>query len=196
MKRRGTVRWRSEAAPLASDAPALVSFTRRVTGALFLQPWAYAEVAADRHALPHAVAVVLVAALARDAYRFSTLWQVAGMAAVWFGLLVGVVSWLMFTAFTFPIVRWMCGASAHFAPLIRCLGFAESPWLFMIPAALWPLGDAAIALLFGVTVWQYPAIALAIRAAAGCSTRRAFAAAAASYGGYIALGVWLRSLPA
>ncbi len=112
----------------------------RVLRAIALRRDFYAAVADDESAWRPAVAVVCLAALARDSVTLSDLDL---LLVVWLStwsllpiMLVAILRWLTCTGVVYPIARLLARQSIEYRRLLRCLGFAQAPALLTLLAFL------------------------------------------------------------
>ena len=165
------------------------SFFYRVMGAAVLDPSTYEGIEADVGAGRQAFGVVLLASLAAGigAAGLDGPSPLALLAATG----VALIGWLAWAALILQV-------GAHFLPgratvtnlgeLVRTIGFAASPGLLLVFAAIvWPIGVFA-----AVGMWMLAAMIVAIRQALDYhSTTRAAAAALAALAVVAALVVAL-----
>jgi len=171
-------------------APAGLSFLTRLAGAAFLRSQVYEEAARDRTTAAHAMAVVLLAALAQNLDN-PTLGEIGGLVAIWVSILFGILRWFAFTTLVYAAARLIAARPVCYRRMLRSLGFAEAPgiakvlvWWSHEPLVHWM---AAVA----ICVWLLAAEVLAVRAAVPVSTGRATAIAATSFLLYVLIGVAL-----
>lgn len=152
----------------------MTTFIRRFMGVLVLDPMVFEDIERDRHAGAQSVAVVLLACVA------------AGMAAINLGLagfagfaasaIAALGAWLVWVAIvsrlgahTFPEP----GTVSNTEELLRTLGFAAAPAVFLVFASL---RTAAPIVLAVVGAWMIAAEVVAMRQALDYrSTGRAIA---------------------
>jgi hypothetical protein len=148
--------------------------------AAVLRPHVYEEVEADRSSLPWALLVVL---LASAAGATGSAFAGHDPARVAVDVVEPVVLWVGGSAFAY-----MAGATffrgphtaTDFAEVLRTLGFAFSPGLLRLPAALLPPGADTIG-SYAVDAWMLVAGVVAVRQALDFTTWRAIGAWGAAY---------------
>lgn len=132
-------------APVAGDMNAS-SFGKRLAGALLCSRRAYAEIAADRGATGHAVAIVLVTDILTSLFGVAESWMSSTAVPPWGGTLFVTMSALTFglaftaiSALVFRIVAgWFGARSVAFGGWFRMIGFAAPVGaLTMIPRYGW-----------------------------------------------------------
>jgi len=164
----------------------------RIVNAILLRPAFYEAVAADRHAIGPAGAIVCLAAIARESVGLYQLSQ--GFKAWGFVLALvavfAIVRWLVYASIMYPIARAVAGTAVEYKRLLRCLGFAETPAMLLV------VGVAVDEhffpwIQFGVGAWLLAATVVAVRSAARVSTGRAVAIGCLGFAAYLALGVGL-----
>jgi hypothetical protein len=152
----------------------VVTFLRRLIGAVALRPATYEDVEADQRANGQAVAVVVLSSLAAGlgARGFGT--SSAGDIA--FFTLVALIAWIAWALVVYEIgAHILPGARtrADVGELLRTTGFATAPGLIRIVGAL---PDLTIPSFVLATLWMLVAMILAVRQALDyTSTGRAIA---------------------
>jgi hypothetical protein len=145
------------------------TYVRRLGGALALNPTAYEDVEADGAATTQACITVLLASVAAaiGAGRSASMITVAAVA------LLGWASWALLT---FEVgARLLPGARTHanVGELLRTIGFAAAPGLFL---AFGAIPGAAAPVFAIVSLWMLAAMVVAVRQALDyTSTARAIA---------------------
>lgn len=158
----------------------MARFFRRVIGTLVLDPATYEDVEADRTADMQSVVVVIAVCLA------------AGLAAMGFGrmgaagFVTGVIvmlgGWLVWVSIiatlgTTALAEPQTRSNVH--ELLRVLGYAAAPGVFVVFAAIQPATAVVLAI---VSVWMVAAAVLAVRQALDYrSTGRAVAVCVISF---------------
>jgi len=157
----------------AGTVPPHRSFSRRFVAALSLDASLFAEVEHDPPALAQAAVVVVAAGVARGLLAYAT-GDPFGVAA---SLVVALASWLVVTA-----LLWLVGVvfdhdTSTFFELLRTVGFAASPLVLLVVAALPFLSAPAVVLAVkGAThVAAVVALVVAAREALDVSTTRSLA---------------------
>ena len=140
----------------------MASFQQRLVGAVCLRAATYEEVEHDASATVQAAVVVVIAS-----FTTSVAWYF-GMASAWLvvnSALRALIAWLAGSA-----VLWFIGTrvlpgrntEADLGQLLRTLGFAQTPGLFGVLAAL-PV--AGLFIPFLVAMWVIAATFVAVRQA-------------------------------
>ena len=151
--------------PSGSGGGARQSFGERLLGALRLDAKTYHEVEHDEEALPQALGVVALAAVAGGIGGLDQ--GSGGLVAGVFGAAIG---WLVSAG-----VIWLVGVrilehSSDYPELLRTLGFAQAPQLLMVLGVIGPLGAIVGAVVF---FWGLAAYVVAVREALDVETGRA-----------------------
>ena len=145
------------------------SMIDRMKGAAKLDADSYEEVEADSGATGQAAGVVVLVAVAQGI-------GAAGFGAV--GLIGGAVAallgWLLWAGVTYLIGDKLLGGTATWGELLRTIGFAQTPGLFMILAFVPVIG---VVVAVAVSIWVLIAGVIAIRQALDFSTGKAVATA-------------------
>lgn len=163
------VRYSDPAAPPTSDAaPAMSSSTsvadpllNRILFAALLRREVYDEAARDEKAMRIAVVVVCLTAMARP----SAFTDVLGLWGLPVQAVFGVVLWILFAAVTYPLCRLLAPGPFTFRRLLRCLGFAEAPGVFLALIVFVPQYQDPVRLVVGI--WLLAASIVAVRSATG-----------------------------
>lgn len=145
---------------------------QRLRQVLTLQSDVYGEIAADPGATPQAFAIVIATSVLVGIGQLS-------LAGIFIGMAWTLAMWLFIAGLLWSAGAVLVGEKSHYAPLLRCVGFAyawfglfigfELPWLG-------PLFGIAAALL---CLWSF---VLAMRRVLELSTERAVALCAAALG--------------
>jgi hypothetical protein len=141
----------------------------RMRGAAVLDVDVYEEVEADRTATGQAAGVVAIVAIASGLGAARD-----GGGGIVAGILVALLGWLAWSAVTYLIGDKLLGGTATWGELLRTLGFAQSPGVLYVFAAVPVLGWLVRPV---VAVWILVAGIIAIRQALDFSTGRAIATA-------------------
>jgi hypothetical protein len=166
----------------------MVVFLRRLIGALVLDPGTYEDIESDRRAGMQSVAVVALACAAGGVGSMGL--GLSGPVGVFTGAIVVLGAWLVWVGVVATI-----GTIALAEPethsdrreLLRTLGFASAPALFLAFAAMPTAAPFVIAL---VLMWMIAAAVVGVRQALDYhSTMRAVAVC--GLGLLVALGVML-----
>src|SRR5690606_26881118 len=147
------------------EIPRRRSMADRMIGAALLRSDVYEEVEADRDATKQAALVVGLVAFASAA---SGVRGGAGAAVV--AILSAYVGWLLWSGITYVIGEKLFRGTATWGELLRTIGFAQSPGVLYILAAI-PLVGWLISL--PVMIWILVAVIIAIRQALDFGTGRA-----------------------
>lgn len=153
----------------------------RLAAALRLDLRLYDEVSTNRSANGQCVAIVLLAGL----FNGFSLVPRLGSLGIPAGLVVGLVGWFLWAAVVFFAAR-LLGNRPDGRSLLRTLGFADAPGLFLI-AGLLPTIGAALRVL--VVCWLMAATVQAVRAVFRVSRGRAVVIALAAFVFYLLLGL-------
>jgi hypothetical protein len=152
----------------------------RLIPALRLDPALYTEVSADRAASGQAFLVVLLSGVSNGLGLMPQL----GTAGISAGAGAGVLGWFAWTAVVFviaaPFGRRLPGRS-----LLRALGFATAPGVFLIVGVMPALGRVARP---AVVIWLVAATVVAVEAVYGMSRRRAVLVSVVAFLVYLVLG--------
>jgi hypothetical protein len=163
----------------------MAAYVRRLLGALALDPAAYEDVEADGSATLAAGLTVLLSSVAA-AVGSQGFGQ--NLAHVPTFVLVMMVGWMSWALLTFEVgARLLPGTRTHadVGELLRTLGFAAAPGLFLALGALPGLGGPIFAT---VPLWMLATMVMAVRQALDyTSTVRAVAVCV--FGWLLALGI-------
>lgn len=151
----------------AASQPA-ASFASRLLAALLLRGRAFRDVEHHPEALLQAGALVGLAGVARGAGAFAS----EGMLGLAGSVLVAFVVWLCAAVLIWGIGVKRFGYTADFPEVLRTIGFAAAPLLFLTLGAL-PLGAARTGLWVGCHVWATLALAVSVREALDVTATRA-----------------------
>lgn len=150
----------SEARTARPAPPRRRSFARRVIGAVSLDASVYAEVEHHPGAIGQAALIVAFAGVARGLVALAT-GDPFGVTA---SLVIAFASWLIVTA-----LLWLVGVvfdhdTSTFLELLRTVGFAASPLLLLVLAALPLLSAPAPVLVIKALLHVAAAVALVVAA--------------------------------
>ncbi len=155
------------------------TFSRRMIGAARIDPAVYNEVEHDTTATMQAAGVVAIVALC------SAIGGLGGGASVMIGgVISAVLGWLIWSGITYIIGDKVFGGTATWGELLRTLGFAQSPGVFFLVAAL-PLVGGAVRPVVGI--WMLICGIVAIREALDFSTGKAIFTAVLGWSGLMLL---------
>ncbi len=166
----------------------MTAFVRRFMGVLVLDPATFEEIEADRRAgFESAAVVMLVCAAAGTAALNLGLTGLAGFTG---GTIVALGAWLIWISVVTTIGTRVLAEGetrSNTAELLRTLGFASAPGVFLAFASL---RTAAPLVFVVVAVWMIAAEVIAMRQALDYrSTTRAIAVSVLAW--IVALGVAL-----
>ena len=130
------------------------AFGERLVRALRLDASLYEEVEHDPSALPQALGVVTLAAIAAGLGTPTT----QGVAAVLGGLIGSYLGWLASAGLIWVVGVRMMKLTSDYGELLRTLGFAAAPQIVMIVGLVPVLGVLAVPL---VTMWGLAAYVVA-----------------------------------
>lgn len=155
-------------------------FIRRFIGALVLDPGAFEEIEADRHAAMQSVIVVMLVCLAGGLAVMGV--ELVGLSGFVTGAIISLGAWLVWAAvittlgtITVPEPQ----TRSNLPELLRVLGFASAPGVFIAFAAMRAAAPWVVAI---VTVWSIAAAVIGVRQALDYrSTPRAIAVCAVSW---------------
>ena len=166
--------------------PARRSFFERLVGALRLDASVYEEVEHDEGALPQAAGVVALAAVCAG---------IGGAAGGGTGLVVGVlgavIGWLVSAGIIWFIGVRLMEHTSNYPELLRTIGFASSPQVLLVLAAIPVLGWSVRGVVF---VWGLAAYVVAVRQARDVETGRAVRVCVLGWGMAVAVAFLLASL--
>ena len=157
----------TSATEIGGDNPR-TPFARRFVGAMKLDARVFSEVEDDRAALLQASAVVLVGGLARGVGAVGE----EGLVGIVGSTLAGVVIWLAAAALIWAIGVRRFEYTSSYPELLRTLGFAAAPLLWLCLCAL-PMGSVATVVWAVVHTWSILALVVAAREALDVSTQQA-----------------------
>lgn len=158
----------------------------RMIGAALLRTDVYEEVEADRDATKQAALVVGLVAFASAAISVR-----GGAGAAFVAVIAAYISWLLWSGITYLIGEKIFGGTATWGELLRTIGFAQSPGVLYILAAI-PILRWLIDV--PVTIWVLVAVIIAIRQALDFGTGRAILTAVLGFIPYLILSGIVRWL--
>ncbi len=168
------------------------SIGERMIGAAKLEPDVYEEVEADETATGQAALVVGMVAVASAIGAAG-----GGLAGIIGGLIAALIGWLVWAGVTYLVGDKLLGGTATWGELLRTLGFAQTPGLLYVFAAI-PLLGWFVRL--GVGIWILIAGVIAIRQALDFGTGKALLTALLGWLALVALSAagalfgWIGSL--
>lgn len=156
-------------------------FLVRLEGVLRFDPAIYREIENDPHAIPQAIAVVVVTAV------LAALGQ-GSLVSIFVGLGGVIVLWMAATGLIWAVGRAAVGTPVDFSKLLRCSGFAYAWFALLLFASLPILG--------GIFAWAAVLLALAslvvaTREVLETTTARAFSICGVALGVPILVLLWL-----
>jgi hypothetical protein len=158
----------------------MLRFVQRFFGALALDPATFEEVEADRRAMAQSAAVVVLACLAAG-FAAKGLRDI-GPTSYFIGAVVMLFGWLVWvTTVSFVGTQFVAEpqTQSDVPELLRVMGFATAPGVFLVFAAMPPLAPAVFII---VALWMASASVLAVRQALDYhSVARAFVASSAGW---------------
>ena len=140
------------------------SLLERMKGAAMLDVPTYEEVEADTTATGQAAIVVGIVAIASaiGGFRGGTYLMVSAIIGAYLG-------WAVWSAVTYYVGTWL-GGTATWGEMLRTIGFAQSPGVFLVLGIIPFLGGLARLV---VAVWMLVAGVIAIRQALDFDTTKA-----------------------
>ncbi len=145
------------------------SIVQRMKGAALLNTATYEEVEADTTATTQAAIVVAIVALCSAIGALDD-----GGRGVFGAMLGALVWWLLWAGVTYVIGDKLLGGTATWGELLRTIGFAQSPGVFMLLGII-PVVEWLVVPI--VWAWLLVAGVIAIRQALDFTTGRAIATA-------------------
>ncbi len=136
------------------------SFVEKMIRAARLDVHLYEEIEADEKANTHALAVVILAAIAAGVGT-----KGGGLVGILIGSLVALIGWYVWAYLTFWIgTRILPEPETHAShgELLRTIGFAASPGLIRVFGVIPPLRDVIFAI---AGIWMLVAMVVAVRSA-------------------------------
>ena len=137
----------------------------RMRGAASLDVATYEEVERDEKATGQAAVVVVIVAICS---AIGAVWR--GGPSIIAAPITAIIGWLLWAAVTYVIGDKLLGGTATWGELLRTIGFAQSPGVFMILGVI-PILGGLVGLV--VAVWLLIAGVIAIRQALDFSTGKA-----------------------
>jgi Yip1 domain len=161
--------------------PDIVLLLGRLVAALRLDLTLYEEVSRDSAATSQAFRVVLLAGMSNGLGLTGRL----GIAGILAGLAAALLGWLLWAGVIWlsaALLRNRCASRS----LLRALGFANAPGVFLILGAVPTIGTMVRAI---VVVWLLAATVRAVQAAFAVALRRALVISAIGFVAYLVLGL-------
>ncbi len=158
----------------------MTQFFRRFIGALVLDAGVYEDIEADRNASMQSVIVVAAVCLS-GGFAAAGL-EIAGGAGFVSGVLMALGAWLVWVAMIAALGPYALAepqTKSNFPELLRVLGFAAAPGLFIALAAMRAVTPIVVVV---VAIWMMAAAVLGMRQALDYrSTTRAAAVCVISW---------------
>ncbi|HVO24557.1 MAG TPA: YIP1 family protein [Candidatus Margulisiibacteriota bacterium] len=157
------------------------SLVQRLVAALRLDLQLYEDVSADAAASGQAFRIVLLAGVSNGLALVRQL----GSAGIVAGVGAALLGWLLWAA----VIRVIAGFVGQRRPersLLRALGFANAPGVFLILGRLPVIGPLV---RYAVVAWLVATTVRAVQATFGLTARRALAVSILGFLVYLALGV-------
>ena len=136
-------------------------FWQRIIRAAKLDSSLYEEVEKDAKALPQAMLVVLLSAVAAGIGSFSKI----GLAGIFIGAVIGLIAWYIWAMLTFFIgtkILPETQTKSNLGELLRTIGFSSSPGLIRILGAITGLERLVFSL---ASAWMLVAMVIAVKCA-------------------------------
>ncbi|MGH7850879.1 MAG: YIP1 family protein [Thermodesulfobacteriota bacterium] len=136
-------------------------FIKRVIRALTLDPELYEEVEADKGSMGQAMLVVVMVSVAAGIGSIGIL----GIEGIIVGTILDLIGWFIWALLAFIIGTKLLPepqTKSDLGELLRVIGFARSPGIFLI-LLLIPVAGKFIAIV--LTIWMFVAMVIAVRQA-------------------------------
>lgn len=136
-------------------------FWQRIIRAAKLDSSLYKEVEKDTKALPQAMAVVLLSALAAGIGSVSKI----GMGGIFIGAFIGLIAWYVWAMLTYLIGTKLLPepqTKSNLGELLRTIGFSSSPGLIRILGAIAGFERLVFSL---AAAWMLVAMVIAVKCA-------------------------------
>ena len=136
-------------------------FWKRMVRAAKLDPSLYEEVEKDTRALPQAMAVVLLSAVAAGIGSVSKI----GTGGIFAGAVVGLIAWYIWAMLTYLIGTKLLpepDTRANLGELLRTIGFSSSPGLIRILGVIGGIERLVFSL---AAAWMLVAMVIAVKSA-------------------------------
>jgi len=138
-------------------------FWQRIIRAAKLDASLYEEVEKDARALPQAMGVVILSAVAAG---IGVIFQIrVGMAGILFGAFAGLISWYVWALLTYWIGTKLLPepqTKADLGELLRTIGFSSSPGLIRVLGVIAGSGRIVFSL---AAAWMFVAMVIAVKCA-------------------------------
>jgi hypothetical protein len=136
-------------------------FIKRIIRALKLEPELYEEVEADKGSMGQAMLVVVMVSVAAGIGSIGIL----GIEGVIVGTILDLIGWFIWALLAYVIGTKLLPepqTKSDLGELLRVIGFARSPGIFLI-LLLIPVAGKFIAVV--LTIWMFVAMVIAVRQA-------------------------------
>jgi hypothetical protein len=136
-------------------------FIKRIIRALKLDPELYEEVEADKGSMGQAMLVVVMVSVAAGIGSIGIL----GIEGVVVGTILDLIGWFIWALLAYVIGTKLLPepqTKSDLGELLRVIGFARSPGIFLI-LLLIPVAGKFIAIV--LTIWMFVAMVIAVRQA-------------------------------
>jgi tetrahydromethanopterin S-methyltransferase subunit G len=136
-------------------------FWQRVIRAAKLDPNLYEEVEKDTRAMPQAITVVLLSALAAGIGSISKI----GMQGIFIGAVIGLIAWYVWAMLTYYIGTKFLPepqTKSNLGELLRTIGFSSSPGLIRILGVIAGIERLVFSL---AAAWMLVAMIIAVKCA-------------------------------
>lgn len=136
-------------------------FIKRIIRALKLDPELYEEVEADKGSMGQAMLVVVMVSVAAGIGSIGIL----GIEGVIVGTILDLIGWFIWALLAYVIGTKLLPepqTKSDLGELLRVIGFARSPGIFLI-LLLIPVAGKFIAVV--LTIWMFVAMVIAVRQA-------------------------------
>lgn len=147
------------------NEPTPDSVVSRAIGAAMLDIETYEAVEADRTATPQAAMVVLAVAISSGIGSWGS-----GSPGIFAGVISAFLGWLLWAGVTNLVGTKLLGGTADWGELLRTLGFAQAPGVFLILGIIPILGGLVYLV---VALWTLATGIVAIRQALDFGTGKA-----------------------
>ncbi|MGD9015645.1 MAG: YIP1 family protein [Candidatus Omnitrophota bacterium] len=134
---------------------------QRIIRAAKLDPSLYEEVEKDTHALPQAMVVVLLSAVAAGIGTISKI----GVGGIFAGAVIGLIAWYIWAMLTYLIGTKLLPepqTKADLGELLRTIGFSSSPGLIRLLGMIAGLQRIVFSL---AAAWMLVAMVIAVKSA-------------------------------
>jgi hypothetical protein len=136
-------------------------FIKRVVRALRLDPSLYEEVEADKGSMWQAMLVVVLVSVAAGIGSIGIL----GIEGIIVGTVLDLIGWFLWALLTYVIGAKLLpepGTKSDLGELLRVIGFARSPGIFLILMLITVLTKLIVLV---ITIWMFAAMVIGVRQA-------------------------------